>query len=83
MPAYPPTAIGDGVVLVEIDMSAQAKPCGYRIVGPASGFDAAALDAVRLWRFGAPQAADAKDRLFVYALLGFRAPLAPRTPRPE
>jgi outer membrane biosynthesis protein TonB len=83
MPAYPPTATGSGIVLVEIEMTARAEPRGYRILRPASGFDGAALDAVRAWRFGVPQAASASDRLFVYAVLGFRAPLAPATPPPH
>lgn len=81
MPAYPPTATGDGIVLVEIEMSGHAEPRNYRIVGPASGFDTAALDAVRSWRFGAPQAPEVPDRLFAYAVVGFRTPLAPGTRR--
>ena len=81
MPVYPPTATGNGVVLVEIEVSARAESHAYRIVGPASGFDAAGIDAVRAWRFAAPQAVDAPDHLFVYAVVGFRAPLAPATPQ--
>jgi hypothetical protein len=83
MPAYPPTAMGDGIVLVEVEMSGRAEPRNYRIVGPPSGFDDAALDAVRAWRFGAPRTPDVGDPLFVYAVVGFRAPLAPVTPRRE
>ncbi len=83
MPAYPPTATGSAIVLVEIEMSGRADPRGYRIVGPVSGFDTAALDAVRAWRFDAPRAPEATDRVFVYAVLGFRAPLAPVTPPRE
>jgi TonB family protein len=83
MPAYPPTATGDGIVLVEIEMSRRAEPRNYRIVGPTSGFDAAALDAVRTWRFGAPQPPDVPDPLFVYAVVGFRSPLTSATPRRE
>lgn len=79
MPAYPPTATGNGIVLVEIDMSGRGESRSYRIVGHASGFDTAALDAVRAWRFDAPQAPDASDPLFVYAVVGFRVPLAPVT----
>lgn len=75
LPAYPPTATGDGVVVVEIEMSRDAEPRDYRIVGPASGFDTVALDAVRSWRFGPPQAPDMPDPMFAYAVLGFRAPL--------
>ena len=81
MPAYPPTATGSGMVLVEIELSRHAEPRGYRTIGPVTGFDAAALDAVRGWQFGAPAAADAPDPLFVYAVVGFRAPLAPVTPQ--
>jgi len=82
MPAYPPTATGNGLVLIEIEMNRRAEPRGYRIVGPTSGFDSAALDAVRAWRFGAPEATDASDPLFAYAIVGFRAPLEPAT-RPQ
>lgn len=83
MPMYPPTATGDGIVLVEIEMSGRAEPRNYRIVGSASAFDAAVLDGVRAWRFGAPQTPDVPDPLFVYAMVGFRSPLAPATPRRE
>jgi TonB family protein len=83
MPAYPPKGTGGGIVLVEIEMNSRAETSSYRIVRPASGFDAAALDAVRAWRFGAPQTLDVPDPLFVYAMVGFRAPLAPVTPRRE
>ena len=80
MPAYPPTATGDGIVLLEIEMTALVHPRGYRILSPASGFDGVALDAVRAWRFRPPRAVDVPEQLFVYAVLGFRAPLAPATP---
>ena len=83
MPAYPPTATGSGIVLVEIEMTARAEPRGYRVVSPASGFDGAALDAVRAWRLSTPRALKAPDQVFVYAVLGFRAPLAPATPPPR
>jgi hypothetical protein len=83
MPAYPPKGTGGGIVLVGIEMNSRAETSSYRIVRPASGFDAAALDAVRAWRFGAPQTLDVPDPLFVYAMVGFRAPLAPVTPRRE
>ena len=83
MPAYPPTVTGNGIVLIEIEMTARAELRGYRILSPASGFDDAALNAVRAWRFSAPRAVDVPDRLFVYVVLGFRAPLAPPTPPPH
>jgi hypothetical protein len=42
-----------------------------------------ALDTVRAWQFGAPQMLDVLDPLFVYAMVGFCAPLAPGTPPRE
>jgi hypothetical protein len=81
MPAYPPTATGSGLVLIEIEMDGHGERRGDRVVGPTSGFDAAALDAVRAWRFGAPPAADAPNPLFAYAVVGFRAPVALATPQ--
>jgi hypothetical protein len=77
MPVHPPTAMGDQSVLVEIEMTARAEPRGYRILSPLSGFDAAAIDAVKTWRFQPPVDPEAPDRLFVYALVGFRAPVVP------
>ena len=44
---------------------------------------AAALDAVRSWRFEAPQAPEVPDRLFAYAVVAFRTPLAPGTRRQQ
>jgi outer membrane biosynthesis protein TonB len=80
-PPYPPLAVGSGMVLVELEMNRRAELRGYRVVSPPSGFDNAALDAVRSWRFIAPDAPDAPERFFVYAVLGFREPVGP-TRRP-
>jgi TonB family protein len=80
MPAYPPHATGSGMVLVEIEMNARGEPRGYRVLTPVSGFDDAALDAVRAWRFQAPRVVETPEPLFAYAVLGFRAPLAPAAP---
>jgi outer membrane biosynthesis protein TonB len=80
-PPYPPLALGSGMVLVELEMNRRAELRGYRVVSPPSGFDNAALDAVRSWRFVAPDAPDTPERFFVYAVLGFREPVGP-TRRP-
>ena len=74
--AYPPNARGDGVVIVEIELTRFAAARGYRIVTPQSGFDNAALDAVRAWRFTAPRDSNVPERLYTYAVLGFREPVA-------
>ena len=82
LPAYPPMASGDGVVVVEIEMR-RGEPLNYRIVGPASGFDAAALDSVRSWRFRPPLDSEVPETIFAYAVLGFRAPLTLPAVRPR
>ncbi|MGE3889184.1 MAG: TonB family protein [Vicinamibacterales bacterium] len=75
MPPYPPKVFGDGTVLVEIEMSAAGAPREYRILGSKSGFDAAALEAVRSWRFGAPSLSRVPDPIYVYAIVSFREPV--------
>lgn len=77
LPAYPPTARGDALVLIEIEMGRDGKLRGTRVVGPSTGFDAAALDAVTQWRFTPPRAPGVPSAMFVYAVFGFRAPLGP------
>jgi TonB family protein len=74
--AYPPNARGDGVVIVEIELTRFAAARGYRVVTPQSGFDNAALEAVRAWRFNAPRDSNAPERLYAYAVLGFKEPVA-------
>lgn len=76
MPAYPANAVGNGVVLIEIEMNNRAEPRAYRVLSPTTGFDSAAMDAVRSWTFEAPAATGVPDAVFVYAVVGFRAPLA-------
>ena len=75
MPAYPPKVFGDGTVLVEVETSAAGAPREYRVLGSKSGFDAAALEAVRSWRFGAPSLARVPDAVYVYAIVSFREPV--------
>lgn len=75
MPAYPPKVFGDGTVLVEIETSAAGAPRAYHVLGSKSGFDAAALEAVRSWRFGAPSLPRVPDAVYVYAIVSFREPV--------
>lgn len=77
LPAYPPMAVGDGLVLIEMEMTPNGEPRGTRVVGASSGFDEAALDAVRRWRFTRARAPGVPSTMFVYGVLGFRAPLGP------
>lgn len=69
-PAYPPTALGDGVVVVEVAVTPQGTPGRTRVVRGAAGFDNAALEAVRSWRF-----APGTGERTAYAVFGFRSPV--------
>lgn len=74
-PAYPPRALGDGVVIVELRIDATGTVTGARVVQSASGFDQAALDAARKWRFRPAQRAGAPVPAYVYLIFGFRQPV--------
>jgi TonB family protein len=76
-PAHPPNSIDVGVVLIEIELSAAGQPVEYRVLSPASGFDSAALAAVRTWRFSPPSEPGSAAGFAVYAVLGFRPPVVP------
>jgi TonB family protein len=73
--AYPPRAIRDGTVLIEIELTAAAVATAHRVLSPPSVFDSAALETVRGWRFGFPREPTGATQLFAYALVGFREPI--------
>jgi outer membrane biosynthesis protein TonB len=73
--AYPPRAVRDGTVLIEIELTAAAMPVGHKVLSPASPFDSAALETVKQWRFGFPSKPSGADRLYAYAVVGFREPI--------
>jgi TonB family protein len=73
--AYPPRAVRDGTVLVEIALTAAAVARDHKVLSPASAFDAAAVETVKGWRFGFPPKPAGAEQLFVYAVVGFREPI--------
>lgn len=78
-PLYPPRAVGDGAVLVEMDVGADGKVARARIVSSSPPFDASALEAARQWTFRPARRGPA----FVYAVFGFRQPAtSPTSPAP-
>lgn len=74
-PAYPPTALGDGVVMVELRVDATGRAAYERIVQSAGAFDRPALDAARRWRFRPAERAGVAVPAFVYLVFGFRQPV--------
>lgn len=73
--AYPPRATRDGAVLVEIELSSAGMATGHRVMSPSTPFDAAALETVKAWRFGIPAQPSGAEKLYVYAVVGFREPV--------
>ena len=75
--AYPPRAVRDGTVLVEVALTAAAVVRDLKVLSPPSAFDSAALETVKGWRFGFPSEPTGADQVFVYAVVGFREPITP------
>ena len=75
-PAYPPNALGDGAAIVEVRVDTSGAVTQARMVRSAPGFDRAALDAARQWRFRAAHRAGVAVPAYVYLIFGFRQPVA-------
>ena len=73
--AYPPRAVRDGTVLVEIALTAAAVARDAQGAEPGLGLRRAALETVKGWRFGFPPKPAGAEQLFVYAVVGFREPI--------
>lgn len=80
VPPYPPGAQGEGIVVVEVEVGTTGEVQSARVVVPAAGFDAAAADAARRWRFR-PASREGKAAPSVaYLVFGFRPPVTQRRP---
>jgi TonB family protein len=74
-PAYPPQAIGDGVAVVELQVTAQGQVAAASVVRSAgTAFDSSALQAARRWQF-APAPPSASRPTLAYVIFGFRQPV--------
>jgi TonB family protein len=73
--AYPPRAVRDGTVVIEIALSVAGAVQDAKVMSRPSPFDSAALDTVRGWRFGVPRDPTGAEQVFVYAVVGFREPI--------
>jgi hypothetical protein len=82
-PPYPPVAVGDGVVLVEVLVGVDGRVREPRIVTAASGFDLAAIDAAGRWSFRAAQRTSRAVAAYAYLLFGFRQPVGAPALKPS
>jgi TonB family protein len=67
MPSYPPNALNDGVVLLELDVAAHGGIAGIAVVKSSPAFDKAAVQAASSLTFA--------PRALVYVVAGFRQPI--------
>lgn len=77
MPVYPPQALADGVVLIELQLNAQGGVSKASVVRSAAPFDQPALDAVKGLGFRAPRMGARSVPGTVYAVVAFRQPITP------
>jgi TonB family protein len=81
-PPYPPLAVGNGVVLVEVLVGLDGRIREPRIVTAASGFDPPALDAAGRWSFRPARRNGHAVEVYAYLLFGFRQPVGAAPAKP-
>jgi TonB family protein len=72
---YPPTALGDGMVLVEVVVQPGGTATNARVVLSAPPFDEPALAAARQWMFRPARLRGQPVATFAYIIFGFRQPV--------
>ena len=74
-PPYPPRAVGSGLVIVEVEVDRNGGVRATPVVRSRPGFDTAAVNAARRWRFR-PATWDGQPvRSVAYLVFGFREPV--------
>jgi TonB family protein len=84
VPPYPPNALGDAAVVVEVEVTAEGRAASARVVGEPGAFDEPALEAAHGWRFRPAQRAGTDVPARAWLVFVFRAPVTtpgPRVPR--
>ena len=71
---YPPNAMGDASVMVEVQLDAQGSMADARVVGGTPGFDSAAEGAARQWKFSPATRKGAAVPSRAYLFFSFRQP---------
>lgn len=75
MPEFPPNALMDGVVVVELAIGLNGEVRGMRVVRSSAVFDQPTLDAVAGLRFRAARVHGRPSPSFVYVVAAFRQPI--------
>ena len=75
LPIFPPNAMMDGVVVVELSIDPSGAVAGIRLVHSSASFDQAALDTISYLRFRPAQLRGRPAPSFVYVVAAFRTPV--------
>src|SRR5712691_8739018 len=75
LPSYPPLAIANGMVLVEVLVGVNGGVRELRTVTGDAAFEQAALDAARLWSFRPAGWNGGAVEAYAYLVFGFRQPV--------
>ena len=74
-PRYPPLAIGEGIVLVEVLVDVDGGVRETRIIEGAPAFGQASLEAARQWSFRPARWNGLPVQAYAYLVFGFRQPV--------
>lgn len=75
MPSYPPNAMNDGVVLLELDVALHGGITGIDVVRSSPAFDKPAIAAASSLIFAPGRVHDRPVPAYVYVVAGFRQPV--------
>lgn len=75
MPFYPVAALFDGTVLVEVQVGADGRVLGTKVLQSGAVFDGPALDALKKWVFRPARVRSVPAPSFAYVSFGFRQPI--------
>lgn len=75
LPAYPPLAIFDGVVLTELQVGADGRLTDTKVLRSSPGLDGPSLDAVRRLAFRPARVYGSPVPAMVYVVTAFRQPI--------
>jgi hypothetical protein len=79
-PSYPPMAVSGAVVLFQVLLDEAGNIKGATTVGPSTGFDAAARDALIQWKFRGASYRGRPVPSTAYVMFGFTPPTLSGTP---
>lgn len=78
-PPFPPMVVNPGVALVEVNVDENGSVTDAKVRVPAPGFDSAAVDAARQWKFRPARPGGVSSPAVAYIVFGFPVPTSTMT----